>query len=426
MRTQGVMMFLIKQVMQKILFIISFFLYLPIMLTNELMGGMSQDHALFPLWYHPEYTTEKAEGYYQSYRTICNQLGATENLKIQENNKNTLRIMTYNVHFWTHPVYKKNVFYQILEVMNYLAPDIMLLQEVGEEDDPTNDHKFEKICAENGYTTAVYCRTGTGLRNYILAKSHLRVTELSRGYYQANPTLTTKHHVRNRLTKVSHDQEQRCFVRMVIELPGGKKLAAYCTHLEVRGITRNGKKILPGQVRFLQVQELLAVIKKYDADKMVIVGLDTNSVRQEDMLKSVGSQTLWKLYLDRAEKIFGQTKDAQFLVDTRALGLFKKAGFIESFAAARVAEPLFTSMYGTRIDFLFMNEAARALINNSSVLYAHVSDHVPLIADLSLKKPLKKSKEPVSDYRALMPQELPTVFYDQYDHHQYNKINTSK
>lgn len=345
-----------------------------LLLMTDAISMIQQESALLPVWYDLNNRNSPACNK-DSFRTLCNQLGTTENPKIPSaTTDNTIfRIATYNVHYWEYPLhpntYKGEAFWTILKVVEYVGADILILQEV--ENYTSDKGSFQEIFKAIGYTKSVCASTGW-LNNYIFAKDHVNVIETSIKTYDTNPA--------------NKAEEQRSFARMKIQLPGTKTLTVYGTHLEVRNDVKNSKVIqTAGDARLGQVKELIQYAEEHDQNSNVIIGLDANTVRKKDLLDIIKGKSIWSMYTERA-----QQRDEE--VSTKALDFLIEKNYQDSFEKGGVLPPKFTNIYGTRIDFLFLNPQWSLPISGCYTFYAPMSDHVPVIVDVKIPAGISKVK----------------------------------
>jgi len=249
----------------------------------------------------------------------------------------------------------------ILNVIKNLDADILILQEATIE---SLEEDLEQL-KDFGYAYHASESTGDFLANVICSK--YPIIETATKAFDTNPD--------------DKDEEQRCFVRTVIQLPNNNQVSVYATHLEVRDIEVNEQEIDSETARVEQIKELLAYANKHDCMGNVVIGLDSNSIRQQDLQEVVGGKRLWDLYVERMEKIEQPTAH-------RTLQAFPKNGYQECFDRASLLPPKFTSQQGTRIDFLFLSPRWALPIKRCGTFYSAASDHIPVFMDIAHNKEL--------------------------------------
>lgn len=368
-----------------------------------------QEVSIHPIWYFRNSGNTQNPNMKTQYRTIVNQLGATENAKIPQKTAGVVRVATYNVHFWRNPFggfdgvkdYAK-----IMEVIKAVNADILILQEVGGGKQAAwNDVKpeFDKM----GYKHVACASTGTqgvykegNLYNCIYSKLPF-VGKTVEKQYATNPVVS------------SANPEQRSFVGARIQLPNKKEISVYGTHLEVRPIKAKsadgkGRNLTPDAARKEQMQEFLAYIKANDANPNVIIGADFNTFRKQDLeAYNIGGTTLWSILEKEWPAILRDTaKDVpqgmNNFVDkspasaTSALDYIAAEGYIDSFTRGKFVAPQFSTWTGTLIDFLFLSPKWNLGLKGGYVFYNWASDHIPVILDIDPSKVIAPIKPVVT------------------------------
>ena len=356
-----------------------------------------QEFSIHPVWYstNANQVLNRQEKV-TKFRTICNQLGATENPKIPVKSADICRVATYNVHFWRNPYAKwdkkdKNDFDEIVKVIKKVNADILILEEVAGGIQSWSD-EFDKISKEMGYGHISFCSTSEhgvdaagNLYNCILSKFPFEKPAIKK-QYSINPDVSLK----------NQNPEQRCFVGASIQLPNNKLVSVYGTHLEVRPIImRNAqgeiRELSPENARKEQLKELIDYIKKNDKNNNIIIGADFNGFRKQDLQYQIGNKTLWALLQESWSDVLKASDiphDLSHLVDQQpsslALDYLAEQGYKDSFALSNFQPPQFTTWTGTRIDFLFLSGSWNLPIKGSYVFYNWSSDHIPVIMDLGI------------------------------------------
>ena len=356
-----------------------------------------QEYSIHPVWYSTN--AGQALGRQQKvdkFRTICNQLGATENPKIPAKTADICRVATYNVHFWRNPYVKwgkkdKYDFDEIIKVIAKVNPDILILQEVAGGIMSWKD-EFYKIFKGMGYGYIACCSTSEkgvdadgNLYNCILSK-----------YPFAKPAIKKQFTINPDITSKDQNPEQRCFVGAEIQLPNNKHVSVYGTHLEVRPIimrTAQGEKreLTPENARKAQLEELVEYINANDKNNNIIIGADFNGFRKQDLQYTIGNKTLWTILQESWSdilKVSDIPRNVSSLADLQpsslALDYLAGQGYRDSFAVSGFQPPQFTTWTGTRIDFLFLNSAWNLPLKGSYVFYNWSSDHIPVFMDIRI------------------------------------------
>jgi|GEM_PF-5179024 len=360
----------------------------------------SQESSIHPIWYSTNAGQQlDRKGMVDKFRTISDQLGATENIKIPVKSSDICRVATYNVHFWVNPYGSWNTgrnaddFNRIIEVIKKAAPDILILEEVGGGD---HDFKtsFDQFCQQAGYAYVVYGSTSPkgvddpGHLYNCIASKYPFVGQPTKKQYVTNPDPTV----------AGQNPEQRCFVGAVVQLPNNKTVSVYGTHLEVRPITIKDatgeqKSLTPENVRKAQLEELVKYISDNDKNGNVIIGGDFNSFRKQDLMGyKIASKTLWDILQQdwpNVLKVMDRSANLEAYLDKQppyfALEYLAQKGYRDSFELSGFRPPQFTTWTGTRIDFLFLNSSWGLPLKGGYVFYNWASDHIPVIVDISLR-----------------------------------------
>lgn len=364
--------------------------------SDQLEKQHEQEFSIHPVWYSMNAgisLTRKEK--IDKYRTISNQMGATENAKIPKKTANICRIANYNVHFWRNPYGKwgakdKDDFYRMVHVIRRINPDILILEEVG---GGVQDMKaeFNKVFKKIGFAYIACCSTSENgvdapgdLYNCILSKHPFAKPPIKK-QYATNPNSSIK----------KQNPEQRCFIGASITLPNNTMISVYGTHLEVRPIIMRNEQanraLSPENARKAQLEELVDYIKSNDQNSNIIIGADFNTFRKQDLFYQIGNKTLWDILQGQWSDILKEMDVARNLrsfVDrqppTFALDYLMEQGYQDSFAKAGVNSSQFTTWTGTRIDFLFLSPKWNLPVTGAYVWYDWASDHIPVIMDVSI------------------------------------------
>jgi exonuclease III len=309
------------------------------------------------IWYNLEERTANQTIMIDYFRNITNQLGTTENPKIPVKGKDIVRIATYDVHAWQDP-YNGGQFDSIIKTINFLNADILILQSVKSFADA--DQRLKAF----GYMMHFCCEVGNGKSNCVFSRYPL--IDNQKVSYQVNPNDTSR--------------DQRCFVRVEIALPNNNKVSIYATDLEKNVIQGNGIYKEVEDVRLEQLKELVNYINTHDQKNSVVIGLGAHAIRKRDLERyTIGTVTLWELYREMMEKQ-GKT------VTTKALEYVAKNNHQDCFDSKGLLAPQFTSVDGTRIDYLFFNQAWKFPITGCYGFYSWRSGRIPLIMDIDVSK----------------------------------------
>lgn len=269
----------------------------------------------------------------------------------------TIRFMTYNVHFWRGKE-NEDIIEPVLELLQKINPDVVCLQEViwKKENKKELTKKFKEIGYKYGGDATFVAGKGA-LGNIVFSKYPL--SDLSSKKY-----------------KKPIRKEYRSFTGGTVMF-NDEPIRFYCTHLDVWDET--------GQARFYEMTELTDHIEEDDAnEKNVIFMGDFNAVRKDDYDYSVNGKNVWKLLL-------ADDKKRGITTSTKALDLAKELGYKDTFTIMG-KRPIFTVWSGKIVDFIFVKPGGNLICKDTAVYYSSISDHLPVIADFSVKKTIKKEK----------------------------------
>lgn len=327
------------------------------------------------------------------YQEDCNNnINQNHNLTIPHHQKNdeTVRVVTYNVHFWADPKSNPN-FDAILQVIQELNADILILQEVfwgpaWSNRGMTRDQIKEAFKAL-GYKNFLFGQAATlanaPFGNVIISKYPLLPQFLDKAFvYSAKP---------------ARCEEERCFVKAVIKLPNDKSMTVYGTHLDVYDET--------GKVRHHQIEELLENMKNFryhsalglrmqaesgfpspipvDYPCNIVIAADFNEVRRQDCSYGVFSSVpVWNLIAQDFK-----TRNPGLDIPLNVAASLARENFSDCFTLmlkdqASHYMPRFTTWNGTCIDFIYLSQNWQLPIEWCGVKYTAASDHLPVIMDV--------------------------------------------
>jgi len=267
-----------------------------------------------------------------------------------------LRIVSFNVRLWTDVTWHDR-FDETWEVIAQINPDILVLQEVA------LDERTERI-AEKLRTL------GFHLSNEWIQH---QTQSFTAGAYRATNLVVTKSvPVTTRAQSFEHDTLG--YVRVEVQLSSGKSIVVYGTHLDVIDTTE--------QIRTHEMYELLTcAIHDIQAKKQVIIAGDLNSIDMKNYkVMNSHSISLQDLITLQYRMYRGCTTEEE--VPQLVASMWKGAGFVDSFSLAEQQNPLWTSWWGGRTDYVLCSPQLKPMIHGNYVYYTSVSDHLPIIVDL--------------------------------------------
>jgi len=260
-----------------------------------------------------------------------------ENAKIPAKTANLFRVMSYNVHFWAAPGPGRVANYDAMwQVVDQVQPDVLILQEassrVSTRDQQLPEARSPMVEALNSrdYRYLATCNAFQNTYFGNIVASKIEPTKMRRAAF-ANQERA--------------GSEDRCWSYMELELANGENVHIYGTHLEI------GKA--PGfdidALRDKQVQELSTYIKGNLNNQNVLIAGDFNATRNRAAVKNL-----------------------------------ETAGFTDSFSKLGWQHPIFTSMFGSEIDFMFLNPGWNLPLAGAYVYWSAASDHLPIIMDIKV------------------------------------------
>ena len=284
----------------------------------------------------------------------------------------SIRIMTYNVHYWTNANEETNI-KNIINDIKKLNPDIVCLQEVTIGKNKHNQEDVGELLNPE-YRILSFCNTVPSWNdvpygNMILIKRKYEneLKELIKKVYTNYPInfcdLTKEkcyYGQKNTTYDKKHNDysETRCYIK--VKLP---EFNIICTHLEVNDNS--------SEIRIKQLTQIHEDIKK-ESNPTIILG-DFNFVNYDDYNYNINYKTL----LQKLEHPKITDNEYKYI---------KQLGWSDSFEKINSIPPNMTSWAGTRIDYIFFYDPNNKLIiNNTGVYFSNNSDHLPVIVDI--KKP---------------------------------------
>ena len=264
--------------------------------------------------------------------------------------KNGVRVVTYNVHFWTDPFELDINHKDVMTMIRYLDIDIIGLQEAlipgGNERDShssfgwTIKDTFGQLL-RFGYTingcraSKVASRGRTGFGNILAVSEDV-------------PVLSSESMI------LPASKEARCAVIKTVNLFGRKTVIA-TVHLEVADKT--------GKTRRQQIHRLLEFLEtEYPEAPKMVMG-DFNCLRYED-------------YTPRERDWI--SRNSRGGIDYDTIREIEGRGYTDLFASGCLK---FTVWTGRRVDYVFVKDFPFK-IASTQVFYTPVSDHLPLVVDL--------------------------------------------
>ena len=301
---------------------------------------------------------------------------------IKVKNSDHIRIMTWNIHYWSKIVANNvpNADKQAVESKNYKAiineivlinPDIVCMQEVNYGKTNYIDVDLNEELDKIGYILVSFCNTSPSW--FVVPYGNAIIVRKDFLWCEGSPLSCNTVGQRNNIYKNnSEGKSTKCYIETIY-----KNIKFICTHLDVYDNI--------GCVREAQINELDDYIGS--TCPAIIFG-DFNLISENDY-KGNANDEAWYEHL----KTRGNNGNA--------FKLIKRKGWIDSFEI-KGNKPPYTTWNSTRIDFIFFknfdkisNIQLQDLIVDSFVHYTTNSDHIPIIVDLYKKVLSEISSNPL-------------------------------
>lgn len=299
----------------------------------------------------------------------------------------TIRLATYNVHFWTDPFGRPNI-RNILGVMDDLKADIIAFQEalmpasasivsrlslLGSMDpiQPIPVINIDKITdrsiqSTDGWHSNSFIDDIKTMGFEYVAASAASTTHSGPGTFFGNAIISTGHHMEEAVGVTLPPYGQgRCATIAFFphtKIVGSKTgLIVVSVHLDVFDET--------GKSRRLQVNHLVSHLGDIlDPSIPIIIMGDFNALKKEDY---VDWETTW---LERNNQ--SQPLDFQTIKE------LEKAGFEDVFDIQGRCTLKSTTWSARRVDYIFVKNIPTDSIFSTYAYYSSESDHIPLMVDL--------------------------------------------
>jgi len=271
----------------------------------------------------------------QNFAKVVKQLEKL-NAEIPKPSSDKLRVMTYNVHFFTDSQ-GNNSEKEILEVIEKTGPDILILEEA-KTDNPVIG-QLKKLGYEHSIFGSIDSNPKFG--NMILSKYPFIKKEAFE--FKSNDQI--KH------------ARIRSYLKTEIDMSkfGKKNILVYGTHLAIYTQVPGhnpANKIADDRIRVEEIDEIIKNVKDNDTDKNIIFGADFNSPRRG-----------------------------------APLNLLESAGF--KTCLANISVPVFTCWVGSAIDHIYTFLKDLNVVG-CYIYYSAASDHLPVIIDIRISEKTKK------------------------------------
>lgn len=310
----------------------------------------------------------------------CNaSVGQNDRIPQHQANDESIRIVTYNVHYWTDPFGRPN-FDAICRVIEQVNADVLILQEVSWGPTAHNQQRtrdqIKQAFTRLGYEYFLFGQAanlfGAPFGNVIISKYPFFKIEQAT-IFQERP---------------ANIAENRSFVKVSIDLPNNKSMTVYGTHLDVFDET--------GAWRENQTNQLIQHIndfqqnepREFDENRNgyienVLIAADFNEPRAVDYRAFAleGGMRPWNLII-----VENRARTGVQDMPTAVARLLAEAHFQDCFTRAQYPRwPLFTVWSGTAVDFIYLAQTWRLPIIGCYMYYNAASDHLPIIMDVDVR-----------------------------------------
>lgn len=280
-------------------------------------------------------------------------------------NDQTVRIATYNVHFFRDVNGQKSLD-EIIKTIQDINPDILVLQEVSIFD----QWKLKEVFAKIGFrfnNQKLFCKSKNvgqaPFGNMVLSKYELAEEPVVDCFEYDKKFGATLHYYDPR--------ENRCYVKAKIALPNNKKITIFGTHLDVFDESETR--------RSAEIAELITK-NQQSGEQNVVIAADYNAIRKKDYLYTVNKHRVWDLVRGVVRSRYGL-----MTVPTKALDSLENNQFQDSFTKAGFDCPKWTVWAGAAVDFMYLNKQWNLPVVGSYVYYSAASDHLPIIMDVNVQ-----------------------------------------
>lgn len=266
--------------------------------------------------------------------------------------KNNIRLVTYNVHYWTKPASSKlgdNVT-EIFEVLKTINADILILQEVALG--VISKSRLMTLLMSLGYplsSIVFYAadQVHDGPFGNLIASKYPIVDHHPLPLFGLDSVILNE-----------SPQEKRCAIIVQIMLPDHRNIIVCGVHLDVYDQTE--------QVRLYQIRQILDHLNNINIP--IVIAGDFNSLRRNDYTEFEWQQLV--------------TQDEHRGVNTKILVTdeLEAQDWRTSFDLANVPNPKYTTWSGRTIDFIYLNHWTYP-IYGTYVYHSAASDHLPVILD---------------------------------------------
>jgi endonuclease/exonuclease/phosphatase family metal-dependent hydrolase len=289
------------------------------------------------------------------WKYVAINLSSTSQRFFPSKSPTTLRVATWNVHYWSD-VYLRPTFPYFLKDLQMMDADVVCLQEVN-FGGPTkwlslNREQLLAIFRLLGYAYWHFCGTtnfhGAPFGNLTLSRMPMNSTNLSLGQDPIH-------------------KEVRCLTRSEILLPNKSVVTVLNIHADVWDTTE--------ATRVKQMKIVLQVVVAEPRDRPVVVCGDFNSTHPSDY-DYYPQVWNWIVQGDKRRGLMTQTTAQRLL----------KSNLVSAFSASDSAPPPATVWSNRIVDYIYLNStaAARTIPQHTMPFFSLASDHIPLFTDLSI------------------------------------------
>ena len=263
---------------------------------------------------------------------------------------NSLRLMTYNIHFWTEPHEREINHDRVMQIVDDMKPDILCLQEV---------------LIPGFHETDCYS-LGWHIKDVFLPLEVMGYEVRSCRASKFQSSGTTRFGNVLAVLEQDHDSYpmvldgihgKRCAILSKVNV-GTEELAVCCVHLDVRDKT--------GNTRREQIKNVMRTMEElYPGTPKIMVG-DFNCMKEED-------------YTEEEHEWIANNSNGD--IDFETVKLIESKGYRDLYTER--APLKYTVWTGRRVDFVFVKDFPFE-VESTQVYYSSASDHLPLIVDLRI------------------------------------------
>ena len=281
-------------------------------------------------------------------------------------NNATLRILTWNVRYWTNYNYEPS-HHAIIDVLQTINADIVILQEAEfnrSEYNPVDAQEIISSFRKMGYMYGGLDTLGT-----IWSARNTRYGTVIFSKYPLEDICI------QRFAHTALWAENQSYVRARVNV-NDKKFVLYGTHLGAESTPI--RLVSAEQTRLAQVKQLIELIDQQENNN-VLIAADCNAVRTKDLEGSTEGQPIWDIANKDYQDYTGIDRSSA------ALDFLATNNFKNSFEYVNILSPKVTTWSGIAVDHIFLSPQWNLPLESSYVYFTAASDHYPIIMDVDIR-----------------------------------------